>query len=414
MTPSLSAAPLVVTSEAAPFAAELVAVNSSEMLTFRKVHSIEGTINKSQSSERDSLRRVRFDDFVRWGHPQPPRPQILIVLSDGGRIATAAAWAGRAPLRLDGDSVIALTDIWDEQRLPLEQVLGVVFAQRNHPQERERLEKLVRNGDLAVAASDSPDSVLLTNKDRLSGKLKSLSGESLDLTLDAGAVKLPLSRVEAIVFGSTRDRRAKTRSESRRGQIAVGFRDGSLLYAQSVAANDKNSLLVTAGGLHLEGGNVNDITFLQSPGGEFVYLSDLEPADYRHVPYLSIEWPYHRDANILGEPLAVHGKRYLKGIGMHSAARLTYRLEGKYRRFDAAVAVDDSAHRRGSVTFGAYVLRDGQWKEASASGIVRGGEEPRPISVDVSGANGLMLTVDFADRGDELDRANWLDARLIQ
>jgi alpha-galactosidase len=99
---------------------------------------------------------------------------------------------------------------------------------------------------------------------------------------------------------------------------------------------------------------------------------------------------------------------------MHSAARLTYRLEGKYRRFDAAVAVDDSAHRRGSVTFGAYVLRDGQWKEASASGIVQGGEEPRPISVDVSGANGLMLTVDFADRGDELDRANWLDARLIQ
>jgi endo-alpha-N-acetylgalactosaminidase len=159
---------------------------------------------------------------------------------------------------------------------------------------------------------------------------------------------------------------------------------------------------------------VNDITFLQSPGGEFVYLSDLEPADYRHVPYLSLEWPYHRDANVLGQPLAVHGKRYLKGIGMHSAARITYRLEGKYRRFDAAVAVDDSADDRGSVNFGAYVLRDGQWKEASTSGIVRGGEEPRPISVDVSGADGITLTVDFADRGDELDRANWLDARLVQ
>jgi hypothetical protein len=256
--------------------------------------------------------------------------------------------------------------------------------------------------------------LLLTNKDRLSGKLKSLSGESLELTMDAGAVKLPVSRVEAIVFGSTRSSPPKIRSESQRGQIAVGFHDGSLLYAQSVTANDKNLLLVTAGGLNFEGGNVSDITFLQSLGGKFVYLSDLEPADYRHVPYLSIEWPYQRDISVMGEPLVAAGKRYLKGIGMHSAARLTYRLEGKYRRFDAAVAVDDSADDRGSVNFGAYVLRDGQWKEASTSGIVRGGEEPRPISVDVSEADGLTLTVDFADRGDELDRADWLDARLVQ
>ena len=62
---------------------------------------------------------------------------------------------------------------------------------------------------------------------------------------------------------------------------------------------------------------------------------------------------------MLGEPLVVGGKRYLKGIGMHSAARLTYRLDGKYQRFDAAVAIDDSADGRGSVTFGVYVLRDG-------------------------------------------------------
>ncbi|HEY3392664.1 MAG TPA: NPCBM/NEW2 domain-containing protein, partial [Lacipirellulaceae bacterium] len=144
------------------------------------------------------------------------------------------------------------------------------------------------------------------------------------------------------------------------------------------------------------------------------YLSDLKPEGYRHVPYLSIEWPYARDRNVLGEPLSVGGKQYLKGVGMHSAARLTYRLNGNYRRFDAAVALDDSAGTRGSVTFSVYVQREGAWEVAFTSGIVRGGEAPRPVSVDVAGAQALTLTVDFADRGDELDRANWLDARLVK
>jgi len=117
---------------------------------------------------------------------------------------------------------------------------------------------------------------------------------------------------------------------------------------------------------------------------------------------------------VLGEPIEVRGRRYLEGIGMHSAARLTYRLDGHYRRFESAIAIDDSAKGRGSVTFGVYVLRDGKWGEAFTSGIVGGRDAPQPISVDLHGAKGLTLTVDFADRGDELDHAVWLDARLVK
>jgi hypothetical protein len=76
--------------------------------------------------------------------------------------------------------------------------------------------------------------------------------------------------------------------------------------------------------------------------------------------------------------------------------------------------VDDSAEGRGSVTFGVYVLRDEQWQEAYQSDVVRGDAKPQAISVDVSDAEGLTLTVDYADRGDELDRADWLDARLVK
>jgi hypothetical protein len=58
------------------------------------------------------------------------------------------------------------------------------------------------------------------------------------------------------------------------------------------------------------------------------------------------------------------------------------------------------------------VFVDGQPKYASP--ILRGGDRPVPISVDVTSAKRLDLVVDFADRADELDHADWLDARLVK
>jgi hypothetical protein len=127
--------------------------------------------------------------------------------------------------------------------------------------------------------------------------------------------------------------------------------DGSLLFVDEIDAGAR-ALQVKAAQWEASGaGNATDVVFMQPFREQVVYLSDLEPTGYRHVPYLSIEWPYTRNRNVDGEPLVAGGKRYLKGIGMHSASRLTYPLDGKYKRFDASVAIDDSAERRGSVTF---------------------------------------------------------------
>ena len=37
-----------------------------------------------------------------------------------------------------------------------------------------------------------------------------------------------------------------------------------------------------------------------------------------------------------------------------------------------------------------------------------------PVSVDIAGATKLELVVDYADRADVLDHADWLNARLVQ
>ena len=71
---------------------------------------------------------------------------------------------------------------------------------------------------------------------------------------------------------------------------------------------------------------------------------------------------------------------------------------------------DDQAEGGGSVGFRVFV--DGQVRYASP--VVRGGQAPLPISVDVAGAKRLDLVVDFADRADQVDHADWLDARLVR
>jgi hypothetical protein len=386
--------PPVIPATGDPYPAALEAIVPEGRVTFRV-----------EADGVTDYRTLPIADFVRWSHPRPLRPQTLVLVDDGSQLVAAAEWSGGAAARLDGETLVVLTDLWDEVRVPKQRVRGLVFAQRGRPRQREDLAQQIR------ASGEERDAVLLTNGDRLVGTIDRLDGGSLALTTDAGRVDLPLSRIDAVIFAADDGTKAATEQDAK---LAVGLRDGSLLHAKAVDADADQLEIELSAGVDLSGGTRDDIASLQSLGGHFTYLSDLEPADYRHVPYLEIPWPFTRDRNVLGAPLTVGGKRNLKGIGMHSAGRLTYGLDGTYRKFEAAVAVDDAAEQRGSVVFGVHVLRDGKWQPAFTSRTLRGGMQPERVSVDLRGAQALTLTVDYADRGDELDYADWLDARFVK
>ena len=61
-----------------------------------------------------------------------------------------------------------------------------------------------------------------------------------------------------------------------KGGLIVGTRDGSLLYAQRVLSESDKVTVEIEDGITITGGKVGDIAALQSLGGGFEYLSDIE------------------------------------------------------------------------------------------------------------------------------------------
>jgi len=116
------------------------------------------------------------------------------------------------------------------------------------------------------------------------------------------------------------------------------------------------------------------------------------------------------DRNQAGGPLRIGARSYARGIGTHARSQLTYQLGGAYRTFAADIGIDAAAGQRGSVIFSVAV--DNVTKFTSP--VMKAGDLPLPIEVDVSGAHTLTLLVTPGSGSTAGDWANWAQARLVR
>jgi hypothetical protein len=353
-------------------------------------------------------RTLTPDELVVWGRFRESERGPLIVLSDGGTLVADLLGISREECRVD-------SRLLGELVLPRQAVRGVVL--------RVPADRLARDQLRARIASrrEPQDWLLLANGDELTGQILGQrydADERVELLsfTATGAEKsteLPLQRIAAMAFDSVLVDDLTPRGK----YFLAGLRDGSLLRALSVAQRAGRWELALACGvkLRLEGESLNeDLVAWQPLGSKVTYLSDLRTTGYKHIPFLTVEWPYHNDRNCLGGQLRAGGAVYPKGLGMHSTSRLAYTFPAGARQFCAELALDAASGVRGSVVYRVFIAgEDGAWQPAYESSVVRGGESPLPIAVDLNGAQRLVLIVDFAERGDELDHANWLNARLV-
>ncbi len=327
---------------------------------------------------------------VRFGAPPEPSRETTLVLADGGFLV--------GEVRRGDHERVLVAGGFGEVEIPLERLAGIVYRPPVAVARRDRL------FDRVLFAEDAGDRVLLTNEDTIAGTIAAVGPTTVEVQAALGPLSIETHRIRAVVYNPALLRRP---GQDRLGAW-VGLDDGSRLRAQGLRIARGTCEITLAGGLTVEG-DAASIVFLQPIGGRAVYLSDRAHAGYRHVPYLDLEMPFARDRTVEGGWLRGGGRLFLKGLAMHSAARLTYPLDGAFEAFEAEIGIDGTTGGRGSVVFRVYV--DG--RPAYASEIVRGGEPPHPVRVALADAERLDLIVDFADHGPVLDRAAWFDARLI-
>jgi alpha-galactosidase len=116
------------------------------------------------------------------------------------------------------------------------------------------------------------------------------------------------------------------------------------------------------------------------------------------------------DKSVDGHPLTLGGHTYAHGFGTHARGLLAVALDGGTRRFTATVGIDDEVGGgKGSAEF--QVLGDDH-KTLWTSGIMRQGQPPKVVDVDLTGRKLVLLRVTDGGDGYEFDHADWADAQF--
>lgn len=390
------------------FPAQLISYDPGGKLVFR-VGTEEGTLPA--------------DELFRWGQPEAPRHGPLVVMAGDG-------WLVADVISADSDTLQIRSHRLGLLAIPLEIVQGIAFEFSHDPARRDALLNQFRDPSELVPAEgkgglqppppgDAPGGgrLWLDNGDRLAGQVIAIDEQSIRVQSAAGPLELDRGSIQAVAFG-------QVRREPPAPAFLVALDDGSLIGAAQVRLQDRAWTFEIRPGVvwRTEPSDEQPVCGLEMLGGRFRYLSDLPPASYRHIPFLDLQWPYRLDRTVTGQRMRVGGRLFPKGVGMHSTSRLTWRLDdaaaqalgaldtppGGWRRFRARLAIDDEAGQGGSVV--GRVFLDSEL--AFTSPVIRGGDSPVEVDVPLGSARTISLVVDSADRGDQQDHADWLDARL--
>lgn len=133
-----------------------------------------------------------------------------------------------------------------------------------------------------------------------------------------------------------------------------------------------------------------------------VFLDTLEPVSVAQG-YGTLQ----KNRSVWEKPMQIAGTAYQRGLGTHAPSKIVYRLEGKYRRFQAWAGADGNT----TPTVRFEVRLDGT-KRWDSGPMVRETPAAR-VDLDLSGVQTLELIVDDLGNGNA-DHADWADAQLLR
>ena len=321
------------------------------------------------------------------------------------------AFSGRV-LRSDGKSIAVLlrADAGDsEVQIPVEALRGFRLREA-HP------EDALFTDDLK-GEPPSQDTVYVRKSGRvfrLRGVFRGIDSKSLFVDYSGQRRSLPRQRVLGVLFAPL----ASTKAASGFPALCELTRGGSIPVHLVGLANENDKAMafevrVTGAASdatqRLPAHHVRRVRFFSD---RVRFLSSLKPLFVEETPLVGTRtaFSWQTDKSSHGGPIRVQGKRYRRGLGVHSRTVLEYDLKKEYASFAAVIGLDDSAGAKAGVLF--RVVADG--KEILRR-EKRAAEAAETLLLPVENVARLRLEVDYGEDGlDFGDHAVWADARVLK
>lgn len=106
--------------------------------------------------------------------------------------------------------------------------------------------------------------------------------------------------------------------------------------------------------------------------------------------------------------LSLADRSYERGVTVHGDSSVTVDLNRPCTSYDALVGVDDLTTKLGKVSFAVYADGDRLW----SSGVLRGGDRPASVHVNLVGRTSVRLVVEPHSHFDPLALADWAESRF--
>ena len=378
---------LAAATAAEPAGGKVVLVDGREIAGARLV---DGTAAQVRLRRADNTTfQVPATYLVSITEPKPVPHRALhpfnLYLRNGDRL--------RGEVKGDGEALLLSSPGVRDLRVDLTDVAAVRFGRLLVTLEARYgevfTEEMRRGRDVVVVQRD-------TRPFPVYARVLSLQKDSLRVRIEDQLRDLPYHKVYGFVRAKEDDAKEATGlrvrvSLSGDGRVTLPF-------------DRISETVIASGGTQVVRAHVERLEFL---GDHIAHLSDFDPIGVKEVALFGEAPRWRRDRMVLGGPLRIRGRLYVRGVGVSAYSRLEYALANRWNRFFVRCGIDDAAGPEGDAIF--RVHGDGRLLKEVRH---RRGEEPVTVHLDVSGVDRLVLEA-VPGTSYISDFCDWAEARVF-
>ena len=334
------------------------------------------------------------------------KPAVWVDLVDGSQLAAAEYTVEKGRARI----ALATSEILE---IPTAQIDAVRLQSASEATALEwsRIRGKKVRGDVLVTGNSNAI-------DYHQGAIEDVSDQKVRFLLDGQPLGVKRAKVFGLIYFHA------TAAAAPECSYMIVDSAGSRWAAVSLVLREDKIEFTSPGGRTTSRG-LDQIAKVDLSCGKIVYVSDLK-ADvetFTPCPFTvtgtdlagRVEFSRaRRDQNLESNSLQIHGQKYRRGLALRSRSELAWTLPGKFSRLEGVAGIDDYVRPLGNVRL--QIVGDGKTLlDINVAGNEKDPKnDPRPISLDVSGVRRLVLIVDSQGNfgtGDHLDLGN---LRLIK